>query len=163
MNKLSLRAPNEDDWPELLALAQQSLVEMPSVPSQLEWITNRRTFSPADGIQRHFVAIIDGHIVGYACAEHRNAAHKGHYRLFVVVKPSDRSTLGTHLLGRLRELLIDLGASYAWVGEYDSDSGFVSYLTNIGFERLTTYPLDDGASMTILKMDAPFQSLVQKP
>src|SRR5258708_11356706 len=117
INEITLRAPPDDDWPAILALAELSLSELPNTPSQHEWLNNRRSFSPADGIQKHFVATSSGRIVGYACIEHRIKTNSGSepidgvYRLFVVVAPSARRILGTRLLAKLRECLIDVVAS----------------------------------------------------
>ena len=166
MNEITLRAPTDDDWPAILALAELSLAELPNAPSQNEWLNNRKSFSPSDGIQRHFVATSDEQIVGYACIEHRNKASHGAepadgvYRLFVVVAPSARRTLGTQLLVKLRECLIDLGARRAWVVEYEADAGFLAYLEEMGFLRLTTFKLDDGTPVVEMTIDAPFQSLI---
>jgi hypothetical protein len=162
---IALRAPADDDWPAILALAELSLAELPNAPSQQEWLNNRRSFSPTDGIQRHFVATSGDRIVGYACIEHRNKTASGRkpvegvYRLFVVVAPSARTTLGTMLLAKLRESLIDVGAHRAWVLEYEADAGFVSYLEEMGFVRSANFKLDDGSPVLEMTIDAPFQSL----
>ncbi|MFZ2060084.1 MAG: GNAT family N-acetyltransferase [Candidatus Binatus sp.] len=166
MSDITLRAPTDDDWPAILALAQLSLSELPNSPSQDEWLNNRRSFSPSDGIQRHFVAISDERIVGYACVEHRNKNIDGRetldgvYRLFVVVAPSARHTLATRLLAKLRECLIDLAARRAWVVEYEADAGFLAYLKEMGFVKLKSFKLEDGNPMVEMTIDAPFQSLV---
>jgi len=160
--------PCDDDWRVILTLANQSLVEVPGAPSQQEWLDNRRSYSPSEGIQRHFVATSGDRIVGYACIEQRdnfnlhppatNAAH-GEYRLFVVVAPSDRSTVGTRLLKLLGGQLTDLGALRAWTTEYEADVHFVAYLQQMGFVRQTSFRLPDGTAGVRLIMDAPFQSL----
>jgi N-acetylglutamate synthase-like GNAT family acetyltransferase len=160
MNEVALRAPAADDWPAILALAESSLAELPKAPSQQEWLSNRKSFSPSDGIQRHFVATSGERVVGYACIEHRAKTAEGIYRLFVVVAPSARTTLGTMLLAKLRESLIDLGARRAWVLEYEADAGFISFLEGMGFARSTNFKLDDGIPVVELTIDAPFQSLV---
>ena len=104
MSEVALRAPADDDWQAILALAETSLTEFPSAPSQLEWLNNRKSFALSDGHQQHFVAVADDQIVGYACIEHRNNITNGRkpvdgvYRLFVVVAPSARTTLGSRLL-----------------------------------------------------------------
>jgi Acetyltransferase (GNAT) family len=159
MSELTLRAPTDDDWPAILALAERSLSELPNAPSQAEWLNNRRSFSPPDGIQRHFVATSDEQIVGYACIEHRSKTD-GVYRLFVVVAPSARRTLGTCLLAKLRECLIDLRARRAWVAEYETDTGFLAYLEEMGFVKLKTFKLEDGTPVVEMSIDAPFHSLV---
>jgi hypothetical protein len=168
LSEFSIRMPCEDDWPAILNLANQSLMEVPYAPSQQEWLENRRSYSPSEGIQRHIVATSGDQIVGYACIEHRdnfklhppaiNAPH-GEYRLFVVVAPSDRSTLGPRLLKLLGRQLIELGALRAWTTEYEADAHFVSYLEQMGFVRQTSFRLPDGTTAVRLIMDAPFQSL----
>lgn len=166
MNEITLRAPTDDDWPAILTLAELSLAELPNAPSQLEWLNNRKSFSASDGIQRHFVATSGAGIVGYACIEHRSKSSgkktvEDVYRLFVVVTPSARRTLGTHLLAKLRESLIDLGARRAWVAEYEADAAFLAYLEEMGFEKLKTFRLDDGTQAVEMSIDFPFQSMVQ--
>ena len=168
MSEFGIRNLCDDDWPAILKLADQSLIEVPGAPSQQEWLNNRRSYSPSEGIQQHFVATSGAQIVGYACIEHRdnfnlqppaiNRAH-GEYRLFVVVAPSDRSTLGTRLLKLLGRQLIDLGALRAWMREYEADVHFVSYLERMGFVLQTSFRLPDGTTAVRLVMDAPFQSL----
>ena len=119
MNEITLRAPTDDDWPAIRTLAELSLSELQNAPSQAEWLNNQESFSPSNGIQRHFVATKGDRVVGYGCIEHRiktNSASEpaqGVYRLFVVVAPSARHSLGTQLLAKLRECLIDLGARRA--------------------------------------------------
>jgi GNAT superfamily N-acetyltransferase len=168
LGEVAIRIPQDHDWPAILKLASRSLSEMPAAPNQQEWLDNRRSYSPSEGIQQHFVAISGDQIVGYACIEHRDnlklhppatkAAH-GEYRLFVVVDPADRATLGTRLLTLLRQQLIDLGARRVWMTEYEADTHLVSYLERIGFVRQTTFRLLDGTTAIRLIMDSPFQSL----
>ena len=166
MYEITLRTPTNDDWPAILALAELSLSELPNAPSQDEWLNNRKSFTPSDGIQRHFVATSDERVVGYGCIEHRNQAIDGKktadsvYRLFVVVAPSERRTLGSYLLAKLRECLIDLGARRAWVVEYEADAGFLSYLEEMGFVRFANFKLNDGTPVVEMTIDAPFQSLI---
>lgn len=162
MDEMTLRAPSIDDWPAILDLAYLSLSEMPNAPSQQEWLDNRRSFSRSDGIQQHFVAISGGRIAGYACAERRNSAPDREYRVWVVVAPSARATLGTHLLARLRECLFSLGARRASMVEYEADAGFISYLQAMGFALDARFKLEDGSQVVRLTMDAPFQLPVSR-
>jgi N-acetylglutamate synthase-like GNAT family acetyltransferase len=159
MSEITLRAPTDDDWPAILYLAERSLAELPNAPEQNEWLENRKSFKPSDGIQQHFVATSDERITGYACIEQRNKTD-GVYRLFVVVAPSARRTLGTRLLAKLRECLIDLSARRAWVVEYEADAGFLAYLEEMGFVKLKAFKLEDGTPVVEMSIDAPFQSLV---
>jgi hypothetical protein len=165
MNEITFRPPTSDDWPAILALAELSLSELPNAPSQDEWLNNRRSFSPSDGIQQHFVATSGEHLVGYGCIEHRNKNNSGGkpaegiYRLFAVVAPSERRTIGNRLLAKLRESLTELGARRAWVVEYEADAGFLAYLDEMGFVRLKTFKLHDGTPVVEMSIDAPFLPL----
>src|SRR5258708_34501054 len=167
INEITLRAPPDDDWPAILTLAETSLSEFPNAPSQHEWLNNRRSFSPSDGIQRHFVATSGERIIGYACIEHRIKITNGRqpidgvYRLFAVVAPAARTTLGTQLLAKLRECLIKLGARKAWVLEYQADAHFITYLEEKGFVKLASFDLE-GTPVIELSIDAPFQSLAPR-
>jgi hypothetical protein len=159
MDEIVLREPRADDWEAILKLAELSLSEMSTVPSQLEWLNNRRSFSRSDGIRQHFVATSSDRIVGYACIEHRDKTSDGEHRLWVVVAHSARITLGSRLLAKLRECLISVGARRARMVEYEADAGFISYLETMGFVRLNSFKLEDGSPVVELSMDAPFQSL----
>ncbi len=161
MGEITFRVPRDDDWPAILNLAELSLAELPIAPRQNEWLHNRRSFSQSDGFQQHFVATVGERIVGYAGAEHRSKAADGVYRLFVVVEPSARATLGTMLLARLRECLITLGARKAWFLELEADARFISYLEQMGFVRVKSSSLDHGMPLVELTLNAPFQSLVK--
>jgi hypothetical protein len=160
MSELALRAPRNDDWSAILSLAETSLAEMPTVPSQLDWLNNRRSFSPSDGIQQHFVATSGERIVGYARIEHRGKDADGVFRLWVVMGPSARSTLGIRLLAKLGECLLSAGARRAWMAEYEVDVHFVSFLESMGFVRRSSFIADGGIRAVELSMDAPFQSLL---
>src|SRR5215469_11915688 len=121
---------------------------MPEAPSQQEWLDNRRSYSRPEGAQQRLVASLGNHLVGYACIEYRdspkrpppaNKTANGEYRLFVVVAPSDRATVGSRLLQQLRRQLIELDARRAWMMEYEADSRFLSYLEGRGFVRQTSF------------------------
>lgn len=159
MDPVMLRAPRDDDWPAILRLAELSLSEMAAAPNQQEWLLNRRSFSPANGFQEHFVALTEDRVVGYAAVERRLQAADGEYRLFVVVPPSERTTLGSSMLAMLRERMNALGARVAWMVEYQADAGFLSFLESKGFTKARSYHLDDGTAVVTLTIDAPFQSL----
>jgi GNAT superfamily N-acetyltransferase len=156
----------DEEWSEILHLAEASLTEMPIAPNVKEWLNNRRSFQEADSVQRHVVATLGKQIVGYACAEHppawmRNTKDAiGEYRLFMVVEPSARRTLGTRLLGKLRESLITLGARRAWFQEYAADRGLISFLQEKGFVRAADFRIEDGSRILRLSMGAPFEPLM---
>lgn len=156
----------DEEWLEILHLAEVSLTEMPMAPNVKEWLDNRRSFHGPETVQQHFVATIGKQIVGYACAEHppawmrTNTDAVGEYRLFMVVEPSARRTLGTRLLAKLRESLITLGARRAWFQEYAADRGLISFLEKKGFARAADFRIEDGTRIVRLSLGAPFEPLV---
>ena len=158
----------QEEWSAITSLAETSLAEMPMAPSVKDWLDNRKSFTESGGEQQQFVATSGRRIVGYACAEHppawmRNSDRAaGQYRLFMVVEPASRTTLGGRLLERLRELLIDLKARRAWFQEYEADTGLISFLEERGFVRASAFQIEDGTRIVRLFMDAPFEPLVHR-
>lgn len=158
---------HDKEWSSILRLAEASLAEMQTAPGQQEWLDNRKSFAASGGTQLHFVATLGKQIVGYACAEHppawmRNkSGSTGEYRLFMVVEPSARSTLGNRLLAKLRESLNTLGARRAWFQEYEADSGLISFLEEKGFVRAISFRIEDGTRLVRLSMDSPFEPLIE--
>ncbi|MFZ1989121.1 MAG: GNAT family N-acetyltransferase [Alphaproteobacteria bacterium] len=143
MEEIRLRPPVDEDWPAILCIAHESLSELSEVPDQTRWLNNRRAFPP-DGVQHHFVAVVADRVAGYACAEHRPRAVPGEFRLFVVVKPKDRQSLGEHLLKQLETQLPSLGATHTWVLEYKADASFLAWWESHGFEYLKEFLIEDG-------------------
>ncbi len=164
----------DEEWSAIITLAEASLSEMPLAapiaPRVKEWLDNRKAFPEWGGVQRQFVATLAGRIVGYACAEHPPLwmRHRedvaGEYRLFVVVEPSARRTLGSRLLESLCEALTSLGARRAWFQEYEDDRGLISFLVEKGFIRAASFRASEtGERLVRLSMDAPFDLLPQRP
>ncbi len=140
----------------ILDLAHLSLSELTRVPRQDEWLHNRREFSPSDGFQHQFVATAGQRIVGYAAVERRNGSSENLYRLFVVVVPHERASLGTILFEKLRGHLIELGAQRAWMMELAADRGFISFLEGLGFISVNSVGLLDGTAALRLVMESFF-------
>ncbi len=157
MAEPTFRPVGVDDWPAILNLAHLSLSELTRVPRQDEWLHNRREFSPSDGFQHQFVATSGERIVGYAAVERRNGSSENVYRLFVVVAPHERASLGTILFEKLRGHLIELGARRAWMMELAADRGFISFLEGLGFISVNTVGLLDGTTAVRLVMESPFR------
>ena len=155
----------DEEWSAIQSLGEASLAEMSMAPSVKEWLDNRRAFPESQGVQQQFVATSGKRIVGYACVEHppvwmRNRDRAaGQYRLFMVVVPSSRRALGSRLLERLRELLLNLGARRAWFQEWEADRGLISFLEERGFVRASSFQIEDGTRIVRLFMDAPFEPL----
>jgi GNAT superfamily N-acetyltransferase len=162
------RQLRDEEWSEILSLAEVSLAEMQMAPHQKEWLDNRKYFHDPESVQENFVATLGKQIVGYACAEHPPVWMRttkdatGEHRLFMVVEPSARRTLGNRLLAKLRESLIAHGARRAWFQEYESDTGLISFLEEKGFIKAAAFRIEDGTRIVRLSLDAPFDSLIQQ-
>jgi hypothetical protein len=163
-----IRQLRDEEWSEILRLADASLTEMPMAPSMKEWLDNRRSFQYPESVQENFVATLGKQIVGYACAEHppvwmrTSKDATGEYRLFLVVEPSARRTLGNRLLAKLRESLIAHGARRAWFQEYESDTGLISFVEEKGFIRGAAFRIEDGTRIVRLSLAAPFDLVAQR-
>ena len=166
------REIRDEEWSAISSLAVASLREMapaqPMAPVK-EWLDNRKAFPEWVGVQRQFIAMLDGRIIGYACAEHppvwmrHREGVPSEYRLFVVLEPWARRTLGGRLLEKLRDALTSLGARRAWFQEYEDDSGLISFLEEMGFARAASFrTVETGERLVKLSMDAPFDLLGQR-
>jgi GNAT superfamily N-acetyltransferase len=156
----------DEEWGAIRSLAEASLKEMKAAPGLKEWLDNRKSFIDSGGIQEQLVATVGDHIVGYGAAEHppvwmRNkVGADGEYRLFVVVEPSVRKTLGVRLLDALGKYLVEHGARRAWFQEYTDDRGLVSFLERQGFVKRISFTAENGDRIVRLSMDAAFDRLI---
>lgn len=158
MSNWTLREPTATDWPAILQLANASLTDMPNAPPQDEWLANRRAYLQG-GKRHHVVAVDEGRIAGYAAAEHALQSTPGEFRVFVVVPPADRETLGVYLLGELRRYLIRENASFIRMLEYEANSAFLAFLSGRGLVHRKTFAMADGVPLADMRMDAPFGAL----
>jgi GNAT superfamily N-acetyltransferase len=157
-------ALHDKEWTTIETLAG---LRWPKWKSRIkEWLDNRKSFPEWGEAQQQFVATSGDQIVGYAAAEHppvwmRNkAGSEGEYRLFVVIEPSSRPTLGTRLLDALARYLVDHGARRAWFQEYEADKGLVSFLEQNGFVKRISFTAENGDRIVRLSMEAPFERLM---
>jgi GNAT superfamily N-acetyltransferase len=156
----------EEEWGAIRSLADSSLKEMKAASGLKEWLYNRKSFLETGGLQQQYVATSDDQIVGYAAAEHppawmRNKSNAdGEYRLFLVIEPSARKTLGVRLLATLAKYLGEHGARRAWFQEYEADKGLVSFLEQRGFVKRVSFTAENGDRIVRLSMDAPFDRLI---
>ncbi len=88
MSEVMLRAPGDDDWPAILDLAELSLAELQNAPSQHEWLNNRRSFTPSDGVQQHFVATSGERIVGELLISPESAIRHTQAPLSLLIAPN---------------------------------------------------------------------------
>jgi hypothetical protein len=144
---VELREPREDDWPAILALANRSVRAVPGAGSQEEWLHNRQR--PA-GLQRHFVAIEAGALVGYASIESPPGRAERGVRLFVVAPPERLAEIGPLLYGRIESLLPELRAEEAWLVEYAGDPQLLGFLGERGFQEARRFRLEDGVEGVVV-------------
>jgi hypothetical protein len=77
MEEPAIRTIQDGDWSAIFELANRSLSELPFQPKQDDWLRNRRSFSPSDGYQHHFVATLGERVAGYAAIERLNGSAVG--------------------------------------------------------------------------------------
>lgn len=128
-----LREAREDDWPAILALANQSVAGVSGAGPQDEWLRNRRRPHP---LRRELVALESDAVVGYAALEAQLPRIERSFRLFVVSRPERLAEIGALLYRRVEGLLAELGAAEAWFVEYASDQRLLAFLAERGFEEV---------------------------
>ncbi len=151
--------PSEDDWPEVLRLANASVADVPGAGPQDEWLANRRGFADrpgfasGGGLRRHLVCRdpASRRAVGYGAVEHDPQAPNGAFRLFVVTEPSALETVGVQVLEQAFETLAQLGARTAWFTEYAADSRLVSFVRRQGFEEVRRFDWRGAELVTLEK------------
>ena len=144
----TLRLPAENDWPEILKLADVAVENVPNAPHQVEWLEGRRCF---EGVQRHFVAELRGTVVGYGAAERAADDPDGTYRLFVVTDWNTGLDIACLLYERAMDELANLGARHAWLREYASDEPLIDFVRRRGFEIREEYDYAGKTLVTLTK------------
>lgn len=151
-----LREPTDEDWPAILALANESVEAVAGAGPQDEWAENRRRFASSPGLQRHWVAeaTTSGELIGYVGVE-QQPGHAEAVRIFVVTSPADREGVGASLLDAALAEAHAIGATAAWLMEDVADADFIAFLGRHGFEEARRLPLPDGTAAVVLT--APVQ------
>ncbi len=154
MSEIEFRAPVASDWEHILRIANASVAHVPEAGDQGEWLSNRRYFFE-QGIGTHLTALVDGSVIGYGSAEPVHEA-AGVFRLFVVTAVEERDRFGAALLARLGRVLRELDAKEARFVEYETDAGFISFLGQRGFRRVSRFEIEGGVFAVVLSRSAPF-------
>ena len=149
---MEFSAPREPHWPEVLEIASRSVAHLPGAAKQDEWLQNRRTFSQR-GDQIHFVALENGRVVGYGAIEGEAPSPTGEYRVFIVVDPDQRDTIGSAIYSRLEELLEDREATGSRFVEYAQDIRFIEFICARGYVESRRFPLASGVEAIVLSKD----------
>ena len=147
---VTLRAPAEDDWPDILRVANEALPD--AEDANAAWLAARRGFDGAALRRRNYVACgPDGRIVGYAGIE--QTPGKDSYRVFVVASP-ERLTSGSgdQMYDALRRDLEELGASSAWMREEARDLPTIDFALRHGFTERERFTFD-GIEIAVLALD----------
>lgn len=143
IRSLRARAPDEADWPSILALANESVAGVPGAGPQDEWLGNRRSF---DSLRHQLVVHASGSLVGYGAAESRDS---GSFRLFIVCAPAARETVGAHLYAALESWLQTQGATDVWFQEYATDTELIAFARRRGFSERRRFEYD-GTEIVVL-------------
>jgi ribosomal protein S18 acetylase RimI-like enzyme len=135
---LNLREPRDDDWLDIVDLANRSVAGVPGAPGQDAWLENRKGFDVAVGRRFHRVAVepATGRIVGYVAVESRRIGDRS-ARLFVVTPPEQLDDIGADLLACALEAAARSGARNASFVEYAGGAEFIAFLEGRGF-RVTS-------------------------
>lgn len=145
------RPPTDDDWLNILRIADLSVAEVPGVPSQEEWMNNRRTFARR-GRQVHFVRVEHDSLTGYGALEQVSGADDDGYRLFVVAHPDQLDTVGNEILDRLTELLGEHAATSSWFVEYAQATQLIGFIQSKGYREARRFTLASGHGAVVLSM-----------
>jgi hypothetical protein len=151
MRKITFRAPRDEDWETVLALANRSVGDVDVAPPQDEWLANRRAFAKG-GEQHHFVAVIGATVVGYGALEHAPEAAPGSYRLFVVTAPAELDSVGVRIFERETTLLEELGATASWFVEYVDDRRLNEFIRARGYTEARRIS-HEGVPLVVLARD----------
>lgn len=146
MTEIRLRAPHDDDWPAILALANAALPW--DAAGNQEWLENRQQFA---GRRRHYVAeeVPAGRVVGYGAIE--EGPEPGIFRVFVVMAPARlQSETGVLVYERLVADLAKLEARGAWVREYASDAPILAFFGENGFAEQSRFTPPGHREMVVM-------------
>jgi hypothetical protein len=151
-----LREVMPSDWTEIGALADAAVRHIAGAPRQGEWLENRRSFR---GPRRHYVAVEQSRIVGYAGIEQQRGSTDT-YRMFLVLAwlQEDSVAIADAMLARLLQDAAQSGASRVWLREYAGDTPFVGYLLSRGFEIEQEFVVDR-MTVAVLGSAAPYGSI----
>lgn len=144
---VQLREPRIEDWPAILALADESVRAVAGAGHQDEWLRNRQRHLP---LRRHFVAVEGAALVGYAAVEPRFDQVEGGCRLFVVAAPGRLSDIGALLYENIESVLAELRTMDAWFIEYASDQPLRAFLDERGFQEVRSFRLEGGVECVVL-------------
>jgi hypothetical protein len=129
---LSLQ-PFGGDWQAVLQLTDAVVPNDPD--GNREWLANRQSFDEASRTRRqHEVRTVPtGEMLAYGAIEETESRV---YRVFIVPARDDCwQTAGALVYERLASDLLDLGATKAWLREYDTDAASIAFFATRGFVR----------------------------
>ena len=143
---LSFREPSAPDWPSILEIANESVVEEPDAGPQDPWLANRRAFDEQPGRRHHFVAIGGeaGEVLGYGAVEWREDLGEGTWRLFVVTRNEHLDSVGAALYDRALDALSQENAQRIVFLEYERCRAIGAFAAARGLEVTGSFPLPNG-------------------
>jgi hypothetical protein len=131
------RARAEEDWPAILALANEALPQAPDGNSA--WIAARQAFSRANIAGLHCLFEDDaGDLVGFGALEASETP--GAFRLFIVMHPKTLRRHGDSAVDVLLREATALGAKVIWMREH-ADDPLIAFMRRYGFEETQRYAL----------------------
>lgn len=153
---VTLRVPQESDWPVIAELADAALDHVEGAAPQHEWVENRRAF---EGEQHQRDAVVDGRVVGYAAIERRHTEPAGLYRLFVVTSWRDTPEIAAPLYEAMERELGARGATAVWLRELADDDRLIAFARARGFVQRDRYSL---GGLDIVRLDRLLSSHAER-
>jgi hypothetical protein len=147
---LRVRPSREEDWTDILALANASVAGVPQAGPQDEWLGNRQNFDEAKGLRAHFVAVDpSSKAVGYGAVESASGENSD-FRMFIVTAPGDLETAGELLYRTTLDALKKFGAARVRLTEYAGDAAFQCFAESRGFVELERFQIPTGEILVTL-------------
>lgn len=146
---VTLRAPEEADWPGILALAHASAPW--AGDRNLEWLRYRQQFDQHAWQRRHYVVEdqTTHQVIAYGGIEEGPQA--GIYRMFVVMSPERLNDgLGQHVFGVLLADLKTLNASAAWAREEGRDA-LLDFFAQCEFTETQRFRLPNNLEIVVME------------
>lgn len=147
---MTLREPTDSDWDRILELANESVSEVPAAGTQEEWLHNRRNFK---GEQHHYVYVDDedGIIKGYCAVERAADDPERHWRLFVVTKIDDLTTIGETMFAKLDAILEQANVGRSRFVEHSTNQILGRFIRNHGYREVRRFDMKEGGEAAIFE------------
>jgi hypothetical protein len=91
--------------------------------------------------------------MGYGAIERESPSPPGEYRLFIVVDPDRRDTIGGAIYSQIEEILEDREATGSWFVEHAEDVRYIEFIRARGYVESRRFLLPSGLEAIVLSKD----------